>query len=344
MRFLNVKLLFFASRVLQALGMPHNPKNSSLFGNTFATSALDTEVAPLFKRQGTEGFGCGNEGNVPSSLLEVHEMHLAKRAFLWKKEPLRVETKTVTTYVHVVTKPDDPADLVTDDRVRQQMDILNDAFSDIDHFGGFNFKLGDISYSTESEEMQLEPNRKPTEEIDLLPWARKLRKGSYGDLNLFFVTGIEQANPGVLGVCTWPKNLLTKLDNELQQKVNEEIYREVNLLNFKDVQGIDGCYIDINEAMIGTKRNGSLLGKTTVHEVGHWLGLLHTFDHNLVSKPEDVCTNNDPGDYIPDTPPQRRPTRQCPDWLTTCEVSLDPDRPWSMHKPDNYMDYSSDRW
>jgi Pregnancy-associated plasma protein-A len=97
-----------------------------------------------------------------------------------------------------------------------------------------------------------------------------------------------------------------------------------------------GPYLDRNE------------GKTLVHEVGHWLGLLHTFQFkrtipvnansentNSILYTLRHCLLND--DLIKDTPRQKSPTDGCPTSRNSCIFYRGSD---PIH---NYMDYSDDR-
>lgn len=174
----------------------------------------------------------------------------------------------------------------------QQMTVLNANFA----LTGFSFVLRDVDYKVDGRWANL---RGADDELYI---KSVLRRGSYRDLNLYYFASTWKGNTGW---CYYPAaNARGRGGNTITKALLA-----------------DGCTIHS-----GTLPGGSFApwneGKITTHEVGHWLGLMHTF--------ENGCGD---GDLVDDTPAQAEATSGCPVGRDSCvQPGLDP-----IH---NFMDYS----
>lgn len=175
---------------------------------------------------------------------------------------------------------------VEDAVLAEQMRILNDSYAT----SGFRFVLDRVERVEDCRGYAMTPGSAAEREFKTAHAVDPERR-----LNLWIV------NPGLvyLGWATLPHTL--GADDPMGGVV----------VNFRTLPG--GAYETFNG------------GHTAVHEVGHYLGLYHTFQNGCV----------EPGDEVEDTPFQASPTSGCPDERNSCDApGRDP-----IH---NYMDYSDD--
>lgn len=193
----------------------------------------------------------------------------------------------MSTWVHVIT---DGRLGAPESAVREQIATLNAAYSG--QFGGadtgIRFRLEGITRTVNATWFR--------DPITHERAMKQLRRGGPETLNLY----LAQLSELVLGYSTYP-----------------QAYRRH--------PGLDGVVVDWRSLPGGAMRSFDR-GFTGVHEIGHWLGLLHTF--------EKGCQGT--GDGVADTPPEGQPTEGCPLAKDTCEGG----GPDPIH---NFMDYSDDR-
>ncbi|MFI0357819.1 zinc metalloprotease [Actinomadura sp. 9N407] len=198
----------------------------------------------------------------------------------------------VPVYFHVLH--DGPSGKVPDATVKRQIKVLNDAHAGKAGKGpgattGFTFTLRGVT-RTDNARWYSDPER---HEATFKP---KLRKGDARTLNLYSADMGED----LLGWSTFP-------------------------WKYKAEPKMDGVIVHPGSLPGGTIEHFDR-GHTATHEVGHWLGLYHTF--------QDGCGGH--GDRVADTPPERDPSNGCPKGKDTCpSPGADP-----VH---NYMDYSHDK-
>ncbi|VUC26055.1 unnamed protein product [Clonostachys rosea] len=175
--------------------------------------------------------------------------------------------------------------LLSDSTLNEQFNVLSQDYE----VYGINLNLAGISKTVNATWSRFE---------DELGMKTHLRNGTYKDLNIYFLDSVG----GAYGKCPYPVNTTAE---------STDFY-------------LDGCSVLATTVPGGAEKPYDL-GKTATHEVGHWFGLFHTFDHG--------CNG---GDEVDDTPPQATATYGCPLSKDTC-----PDHPGEdpIH---NYMDYSDD--
>jgi hypothetical protein len=212
-------------------------------------------------------------------------------------------TTTVPVAFHVINKGTKKQQgNVPRVQIEAQIDVLDEAFAS----SGFDFELVEVTRTNQPQWFNLIPAngaeprlfRGSGKEVKM---KKALHQGDARTLNIYTAS----LGQFLLGWAYLPWDFTDAVSKPLPR------FYDGVVLDYRSLPG--GAFVNYGE------------GDTGTHEVGHWLGLFHTFDNGCES----------PGDFVDDTPYEASPAFQCPIGRDTCEQpGEDP-----IH---NFMDYTYD--
>jgi len=195
---------------------------------------------------------------------------------------------TINVYFHVINRGTGVSNGdITTTMINNQMAVLNNAFAP----HGTQFNLVEVTRTTNTSWYTAGPGTSAEASM-----KNALRRGTADDLNIYS----NNPSGGLLGWATFPSSYASRP---------------------KD----DGVVI-LYSSVPGGSAAPYNLGDTGTHEVGHWLGLYHTF--------QGGC--NGSGDQISDTAAEKSAAFGCPVGRDSCrnKPGVDPIT--------NFMDYTDD--
>lgn len=279
------------------------------------------------RRCGTDEILADLKKNDPSLVqqMERNEQSYVKYISTAKPETAireACQVYTIPIVVHVIYN--DEQSNIPDDQINSQLEVLNEDYRRLPNTAGFGkgVDMG-IQFCLAS----LDPNGNPTNGItrtfselaahnttrdrdlkDLISW----NTSQY--LNIWVVSSLEQTFNGE----------------------TEEI------LGYTFLPGtISKAYEGVVISNINFGKGGSAIapfnkGRTLTHEIGHYLGLIHTFEGGCAGNQLQTCLSQ--GDRVCDTPSEQQPKYGCPNTSNSCtEEGCDDSDPIR-----NYMNYVDD--
>jgi hypothetical protein len=232
--------------------------------------------------------GSGRCGTLHPSFDERARIETEVDSRFSAADPTIVTGGTIRVHFHVINKGHSLADGdVPMTQINRQITVLNNAYAAT----GWSFTLASVDRTTNADWYRMRIGSSAERDA-----KTALRKGTADHLNIY----TADLGGGLLGWATFPSSY--------------------------DRRPSDDGVVILYSSLPGGDAAPYNEGDTATHEVGHWMGLYHTFQGGCSSK----------NDHIADTPAEKSPAFGCPIGRDSCAqaAGLDP--------IENFMDYTDD--
>jgi hypothetical protein len=263
------------------------------------TPELGRTTSPL----GVRSERCGTRDPSPADIAEAAAAESSAAATTATTSSRRVRGVTVPVYVHIITDSNGEGDVTS--LLPAQINVLNQAYASAD------IRFNVVSTEVIANDAWYTAALGSAEEMEM---KAALRRGGPESMNLY--TGVNDG--AYLGWATYPWDY----DNSQDDAIYDGVV--MHWMTFPGGGYIIEGYEEEPDGVINYQN-----GDTGTHEVGHWLGLLHTFE---AGDGTSGCEGR--GDRVWDTPAEAEPQFWCVERDSCTSRGRDP-----IH---NFMDYVDD--